>query len=208
MRWRSQFGMGGLERGECLGEDLRPVCLGVRPTGMTTTPNLSQAGTPPGTSDASPIRWPERYLPTRADVYAHNEVTIPAPAATVWRILLRADEWPAWYPEAHGIHFVSHTGPDLRNRSRFRWNTFGVRISSKVLEFEAERLIAWNAHGMGVEAYHVWMLTPLADGSTHVVTEETQTGWLAALGKRFMPEHLARRHRVWLERLSARAQQG
>jgi hypothetical protein len=171
---------------------------------MTTTPELSQAET----SNATQIQWPERYSPARAAVFAHNEIVIPAPAATIWRILLRAAEWPTWYPNAHDIHFVSHTGPDLRDRSRFRWNTFGLRITSKVLEFEPERLIAWNGHGIGVGAYHVWLLTPLADGNTRVVTEETQHGWLAALGKRFMPEHLARRHRVWLEQLSRRAQQG
>jgi uncharacterized protein YndB with AHSA1/START domain len=171
---------------------------------MTTTPELSHAGTSNGTV----IQWPERYLPAHAEVFAHNEIVIPAPAGVVWRILLRAAEWPEWYPNAHSIHFVSHTGPDLRNRSRFRWNTFGFRISSKVLEFEPERLIAWNARGIGVEAYHVWVLTPLEDGSTHVLTEETQTGWLAALGRRFMPDHLARRHKLWLELLSQRAQQG
>ncbi len=170
---------------------------------MTTTPDLSQAET----SNATQIQWPERYLPGRSDVFAHNEIIIPAPAATIWNILLRAEEWPSWYPSAHSIHFVSHTGPDLRNRSRFRWNTFGLRITSKVLEFDPERLIAWNAHGIGVDAYHVWLLTPLANGSTHVLTEETQNGWLAALGKRFMPNHLQRRHRVWLEQLSVRAQQ-
>jgi len=187
---------------------LRPARIGARPTGMTTTPNLSQAATSPGTASRPAIRWPERYLPERAAVFAHNEIVIPAPAAVVWRILVRADEWPEWYANAHDIHFVSHTGPDLRDRSRFRWNTFGVRISSKVLEFEPERLLAWNAHGIGVEAYHVWLLTPLEDGSTQVVTEETQTGWLARLGKRFVPEHLSRRHRVWLEQLSLRARQG
>jgi uncharacterized protein YndB with AHSA1/START domain len=169
---------------------------------MTTNLEVRQAEIP----NATPIQWPERYQPARADVFAHNEIVIPAPIATVWRILLRAAEWPEWYPSAHDIHFVSHTGPDLRDRSRFRWNTFGLRITSKVLEFERERLIAWNAHGIGVDAYHVWLLTSLPDGSTHVVTEETQRGWVAALGKRFMPEHLPRRHRVWLEHLSRRAQ--
>jgi uncharacterized protein YndB with AHSA1/START domain len=171
---------------------------------MTSTPEVSQAETP----HATHIAWPKQYDPGRADVFAHNEVVIPAAAAVVWRILLRAEEWPRWYPNAHDIHFVSHTGPDLRDRSRFRWDAFGFRISSKVLEFEPERLIAWNARAIGVDAYHVWLLTPLSDGSTHVLTEETQTGWLAALGRRFMPEHLARRHRVWLEHLSLRAQQG
>ncbi len=166
---------------------------------MTTTPNLSQAAIPP-------IQWPEQYAPARAAVFAHNEIIIPAPAATIWRILLRAEEWPSWYPNAHSIHFVSHTGPDLRYRSRFRWNTFGLRITSKVLEFEPERMIAWNAHGIGVDAYHVWLLTPLEDGSTHVLTEETQNGWLASLARRFMPSRLEQQHQVWLEELSRQSQ--
>ncbi len=176
----------------------------MRPSGMTTTPSLSRAET----TNATPLQWPEGYQPARADVFAHNEIVIPAPAAVVWRILLRAEAWPEWYPNAHDIHFVSHTGPDLRNRSRFRWNTFGFRISSKVLEFEPERRIAWNAHGIGVDAYHVWLLTPLEDGSTHVLTEETQHGWLAALGQRVTPGRLQRQHQVWLEQLSRRARQG
>ena len=170
---------------------------------MTTTPNLGQAGTPSSTQ----IQWPERYLPERCAVFAHNEIVISAPAAAIWSILVRAAEWPTWYPNAHDVHFVSHAGPDLRDRSRIRWNIFGMRITSKVLEFEPERRIAWNAHGIGVDAYHVWLLTERSDGKTQVVTEETQNGWLAALSQRLMPDWIERQHQVWLERLSRRAQE-
>lgn len=170
---------------------------------MTTTTNLSQAGTP----SPSIIQWPAAYLPARAAVFVHNEIVIPAAPGTIWRILLRAQQWPAWYPNADDVHFVSHTGPDLRDRSRFRWSTFGVRFTSKVLEFEPNRLLAWNAHAIGVDAYHVWLLTPLPDGQTQVVTEETQNGWLAALSKRLMPERKQRLHQLWLEGLSRKAQQ-
>jgi uncharacterized protein YndB with AHSA1/START domain len=171
---------------------------------MTTTSNLSQSSSQ--IANGSALEWPEAYLPEHADVFSHNELVIPAPAARIWQILLRAEEWPEWYANAAAIHFVSHTGPDLRDRSRFRWDKFGFRISSKVLEFVPERLLAWNAHGIGVEAYHIWQLTPLANGSTLVVTEETQKGWLPAVGKRLMPTHLQRRHQDWLEQLSRRAQ--
>jgi uncharacterized protein YndB with AHSA1/START domain len=152
------------------------------------------------------IRWPKRYLPGSTVVFVHNEIVIPAPPSVVWRILLRAEDWPTWYPNSADIHFVSHTGPDLRDRSRFRWNTFGTRVTSKVLEFEPERRLAWNAHGIGVDAYHAWLLTPLEDGSTHVLTEETQNGWLARLGKLLMPRRMESKHQQWLEELSRQAQ--
>ena len=151
------------------------------------------------------IRWPERYLPARSAVFVHNEIVIAAPAGAVWRTLLRAEEWPEWYPNSANIHFVSHAGPDLRDRSRFRWNTFGVRITSKVVEFEPERRLAWVAQGIGLEAYHAWLLRPLSDRSTHVLMEETQNGWLPRLGKTLLPERKHRLHQMWLEALAAQA---
>jgi hypothetical protein len=155
-----------------------------------------------------PIRWPERYLPAKTSVFVRNEIVIPAAAENIWPWLLRAELWPEWYANAAEIHFISHTGPDLRNRSRFRWNTFGVRITSKVLEFEPPTRLAWETHGIGLEGYHAWVLTPLADGSTHVLTEETQNGWLARLGQWLMPQRRAAKHQQWLEALSAKAQGG
>ena len=52
------------------------------------------------------------------------------------------------------------------------------------------------------------MLTALADGSTHVVTEETQNGWLARLHQLVAPNRMAAVHQVWLESLSAEAAGG
>ncbi len=154
------------------------------------------------------IRWPERYLPAAAEVFAHNEITIAAPPETVWAWLIRAESWPDWYANARHIHFISTSGPNLRNRSRIRWNTFGTRITSKVLEFEPCTRLGWDAHGIGVEAYHAWVLTALPTGATHVLTEETQTGWLARLGKRLMPRRMERMHQLWLQGLRDRAEAG
>jgi uncharacterized protein YndB with AHSA1/START domain len=179
-------------------EKMRPAPLAERQNGMTTlrteSPTVNQ------------IRWPERYIPGQAAVFAHNEIVIKAPIDIVWRLLIRAENWPNWYPNSADIHFLSHAGPDLRDRSRIRWNTFGTRITSKVLEFEPETRLAWNAHGIGVDAYHAWLLTPLPDGRTHVLTEETQNGWLARLGKVLMPKRMERKHQAWLEALSRQAQ--
>ena len=164
--------------------------------------------TPTVTTTERPIQWPAEYAPAASTVFVSNQLVIPAPAEHIWPWLIRAELWPTWYSNSGDVHFLSHAGPDLRNRSRFRWKTFGVRITSKVLEFEPSRRIGWDAHGIGVAAYHAWVLTPMQDGSTHVLTEETQTGWLASLGAKLMPNRMKNMHQMWLEGLSRKAQSG
>ena len=173
-----------------------------------TTPTQTFPQTRSAPALHSVVRWPERYLPAKSAVFVRNEIVIPQAPDIVWAWLLRAQSWPEWYTNSRDIHFLSHAGPDLRNRSRFRWRTFGSRITSKVLEFEPCTRLAWDAHGIGVDGYHAWVLTPLDDGSTHVLTEETQHGWLARLGKMLMPTRMFDMHQLWLEALSAKAQGG
>ena len=154
------------------------------------------------------IHWPEHYLPANTHVHVSNQIVIDAPADTVWAWLIRAGSWPNWYTNSADIHFLSHAGPDLRDRSRFRWKTFGARITSKVLEFEPERRLAWDAHGVGISAWHAWLLTPQPGGTTHILTEETQNGWRARLAHTLRPARLSRCHQLWLESLAAKAKTG
>ena len=147
------------------------------------------------------IHWPVAYQPASAPVFAHNEIVIPAPTAVVWAWLLRAKLWPTWYANSSHVQFLSHTGPDLTERSRFRWKTFGLVVTCEVREFEAPYRLAWEAHRPGVAAWHAWLLTPLESGSTHVLTEEVQHGWLARLGKLFTPGRMQAQHQLWLEGL-------
>jgi len=154
------------------------------------------------------IQWPENLQPAQAAVLVRNEVVIPAQAEVIWAWLLRAEQWPTWYPNSAHIHFLSDAGPDLRDRSRFRWRTFGARITSKVLEFEPATRLAWSSHGIGIDAYHAWVLTPLKEGGTRVVSQETQQGWRVRLIQRFMPNRAETQHQIWLEALSQKAQSG
>jgi hypothetical protein len=62
-----------------------------------------------------------------------------------------------------------------------------------------ERL-EWDAHCNGVHAYHAWVLER-TDGGVYVITEETQTGWLARLGALVVPNRMSRWHQRWLEGL-------
>jgi uncharacterized protein YndB with AHSA1/START domain len=152
------------------------------------------------------VRWPPRYAPDRASVHVHNTIEVDAPIEAVWRWLIRAQHWPDWYVNASNVTFLEGTPPDLSGGARFRWTTFGVRLDSTVLEFVPFERIAWDARGIGVDAYHAWVLSSVP-GGTHVLTEETQHGWLARLSHVVMPGRMHKYHQIWLEGLRAKAGQ-
>ena len=69
-----------------------------------------------------------------------------------------------------------------------------------VLVRENGERIAWDARGLGVLAYHAWLIWPTAEGC-HVLTEESQHGWAARLGNLVRPTRMSHYHQLWLERL-------
>ena len=125
----------------------------------------------------------------------------------VWAWLTRASLWPTWYVNSANIKFLEGTGPDLAKGTRFRWKTFGITLTSTVLEHVPEERIAWDAHAFGVDAYHAWVLQPSGQGCL-VVTEETQHGSLARLGKALMPNRMHKFHQLWLEALEHKGRGG
>ena len=151
------------------------------------------------------IHWPERYRPDRCPVHVRNEIVVAAPADRVWAWLLAAPLWPTWYPHSSKVRLEA--GTRLQAGTRFTWRTFGVAIRSTVVEFEAPARIAWNAYGLGVDAYHAWLIEPAA-GGTRILTEETQYGWAARLNTLFLPNRMHHFHQVWLENLGRQAAAG
>ncbi len=150
--------------------------------------------------DADGIKWPARYDPANCPVHVRNELNIPAQPQEVWKHLIRADLWPTWYPNSSHIRFLTGHSPDLAMGARFRWKTFGIDLESSVLEFIAPERLAWDAQGIGIEAYHAWLLRRTADGC-HIITEETQRGWLARLQRLLSPNRMHDQHQIWLKAL-------
>jgi hypothetical protein len=143
------------------------------------------------TSTSGTIRWPAHYAPENAPVHVRNELDMDAAPEVVWAY----------------VRIRSGTAPDLSPDAAFRWTTFGVRLESRVLEFVPNERIAWDARGVGVDAYHAWLIHKTPTGS-HVLTEETQHGWLARLGALVMPRRMHYYHQIWLEQLRERARTG
>jgi hypothetical protein len=153
------------------------------------------------------VRWPARYAPENAPVHVRNELHMDVAPDVVWAWLVRARLWPTWYSNAANVEYLNSTSPDLVAAAQFRWRTFGVTVESTVLEFVERERIAWDAQGRGVDAYHAWVIRGTPDGC-HVLTEETQHGWLARLGDVITPRRMRKYHQVWLEALRDNAARG
>jgi len=152
------------------------------------------------------IRWPERHGPKETAVHVRNELDMPVSPEVVWAWLVRAGLWSTWYPEFQNV-VIESGGPDLKLGSKFRWKTFGVTLDSRVEEFAPLERLAWSARSMGIDAYHAWLVQRLPSGC-HVITEETQNGWVARLNNALRPKSLSRIHQTWLERLLEKAKGG
>ena len=164
--------------------------------------------TPPAFPERAAIRWPARFAPEVAPVHVRNTLWIEAPPAWVWAWLVRAPLWPTWYANAASNWAATDAAhQDLQQGSRFQWKTFGVTVHSQVAELEAGQRIAWSARGMGLDAYHAWLLLP-ADGGCWVLTEESQYGWGARLLNFLLPGRMARGHTLWLQSLAIVSRKG
>ncbi len=150
-------------------------------------------------------RWPVEFEPRRAAVHAVNRLDMQVAPSAVWKVLIRAPEWPQWYANAANVK-IDGDARDLSAGARFTWRTFGVNLVSHVEEFVPEERIAWTAKSFGVWVYHAWLITPTATGC-HVLTEETQHGFLSRAAKLFFPGRMERWHQHWLEGLAGRAKE-
>ncbi|MEG3124263.1 SRPBCC family protein [Sphingomonas sp. GB1N7] len=148
------------------------------------------------------IRWPPGFAPADSPVHVVNCIETTIAPDLVWARLIHATRWPAIYANARDVR-VEGGGADLFADARFRWKTFGVALDTRVVEFEPETRIAWIAEAFGIRAYHAWLITPLADGGCTILTEETQHGWVARIGRRLFPRRMEHWHQRWLEALAA-----
>jgi hypothetical protein len=176
------------------------ICLGA-------TPLFSQANGDSTIKDdlakRSPdIHWPAGFSPSDAVLFAHNEVVIKAPCATVWQHLIEAQNWPAWYPNAQDVKIANDHSGALQQNSIFEWSTFGLPITSIVYEYVPNSRLAWFGKSKGLDAvfYHTWYLVPTSDGC-QMITEEVVQGPGAVAFRDKDPSAMHRGHQVWLNGL-------
>jgi uncharacterized protein YndB with AHSA1/START domain len=147
------------------------------------------------------IHWPTGFEPLKADLFAHNELTINATCERVWSHIINAKRWPSWYPNSKSVEILGGD-PVLRDGTVFRWTTFGLAIESTVHELVPNQRLGWFGYAPGAKPsfYHSWYLQPTGV-MCHVVMDEAGVGDDAA-GLRKSDETLMHRgHDLWLATL-------
>ncbi|MGB5546527.1 MAG: SRPBCC family protein [Polyangiales bacterium] len=147
------------------------------------------------------INWPERFRPEASAVHVVNSLQMDASSQSVWNCLVRATDWPDWYPNASNVNILGAASDTLELGTRFRWKTFGVTIECTVEEFQPAERLAWSSESFGMSVYHAWLISPRPQGC-YVVTEETQNGFIPRIGKVLAPGRMHKFHQIWLDRLN------
>lgn len=153
------------------------------------------------------IRWPAGAHPRGSAVFAHNDHCVAAEQDDIWKWLVAAPGWPAWYRNSWRLR-IEGGGDQLVQDSVFTWVTFGAKISSRVVHFDPPYYLGWLWWRHGARGYHGWSLTATPDASVLVVTEETQRGALPSALAPAMRLALVAAHGHWLRRLADQAGAG
>ncbi len=111
-----------------------------------------------------------------APAFSSASIDIAAPAALVWQIMIRVEEWPKWNPD---IKTATLDGP-LERGARVVWRSGPGTIRSEIVDLIPVERMSWTGTSLGIHAIHVWKLQSV-DGHTRVQTEESWEGLLPRL---------------------------
>lgn len=148
------------------------------------------------------VIWPEPFHPRISAIYGLNDIDIEAPADTVWKLLVDAENWHRYFAPENQVRILGRER-ELALGTRLTRVTGGCPMSLEITECPPGRRLAWattvDGDVTGSAAYHGWVITPTA-GGCHVLTKETQQGpfFVEMIGQKD-PGLLYRYHHEWVE---------
>jgi hypothetical protein len=138
---------------------------------------------------------------SKPPIEVRNEAVIPASAERVWDLLTDVERWPSWYRACRWVR-VERTARPVS----FRWKAHPVELRSTVVGADRPRSFAIVADALGLHAERTFTLRPTRDGlSTLIVSDETQVGPAAWLGRVYLAPRLRRANQVMFEDLARAA---
>lgn len=136
-------------------------------------------------------------LAPRPPIVVRNEIVVRASAEQVWDLLTGVERWPTWYRACRWVR-VEAESPRV-----FRWKAHPPVLRSTEKASERPHLFAFDADTVGIHAERAFTIRPLPDGSgTVVVSDETQVGVLARLGRWLLAPRLHAANQVMFEDLA------
>jgi hypothetical protein len=150
------------------------------------------------------IHWPAESDPNRCPMHVVNSLSIAASPEIVWEQLIAATDWSSWNPNVSNVD-LKNGFRNLSQNADFTWKASGATTASTVKEFVPNQRLAWDARGLGLRAYHAWLIIPTPQGC-RVLSEETLCGTVARLLKLFAPNLISHLNQQWLEGLAKQVQ--
>jgi uncharacterized protein YndB with AHSA1/START domain len=136
-----------------------------------------------------------------APVISREELFIPAPLETVWKLHIDVDAWPGWRSDVDSAQLAGPFGAG----SAFRWRTAGLDITSTITQVVPGSRTTWGGPAGGIDGVHVWEFTP-RDGGVLVRTKESWSGDPVGADAPALQSALDESLRVWLRDLRAEAE--
>ena len=152
--------------------------------------------------DDSDFKWLPGYEPERAVHRAQTRLEIAAPARAIWDVLIDAKLWPNWFTMSKDV-ILPDGKAKLGNGMPFKWAMQGVRFTSAIYQFDPCRRLSWRSSNPLISTCHIWAFEE-RDGSTTVITDETQRGPLPTLLSFLVRPKLKKGQQLWLDALAAR----
>ena len=155
------------------------------------------------------IKWPEHFSPEPRAGPRGQRADDPGPLRAGLGVADPGAAMADLVPELERCPAASISPQsELRLGTMFTWRTFGVKLKSTVQEFVPQERLAWTARGIGVDAYHAWLLLPRSSG-THVDHRRDPVRSAGAAAKNLHARpHETRRTSSGSRNLSAKAQGG
>jgi hypothetical protein len=122
------------------------------------------------------MHWPTPMFNKASEIFAHNQIEINAPLATVWNHLVQAEQWPSWCPYSRRVT-IWGASKELQKNSKFTWWAYDLpqdnlpffpnlsdRQDSLVVEYVPLRRIGWRTFGRdwGPPWFSLCLLSELA----------------------------------------------
>jgi len=159
------------------------------------------------------INWPHDYLPGTTDNFASNEIIVQGiTAKDVFESLVNTSVWESYYSNVGDIFFYEGDGPRLKDKTRFRFSTFGFPIEAEVTEYEAPSdgkpgRLSWHGWAEGdaehrLDVIHAWLLEDLSENRVRILTQESQKGKPAKDLFNTEPDTMNQGHQDWIKGLA------
>lgn len=158
------------------------------------------------------IQWPKKWIPGETDNFVSNEVIVKGlDFNKVVQHLRDASHWEKYYKNSGNIHMYHQDNTILKDKTRFRFETFGFLVEAQVEEFELKDTIlrlAWRGWNEAkgdeyLEAYHAWLVEKLDNDRVRILTQESQSGVPAKALAKSVPNAMLNGHQAWLDGLVA-----